>query len=237
MTRLSIRCLHFVALALVLTIPACATSPSGNGSARRVRSAGPLDRQPQPDSTTTTTTGPTTTTTAVPTTTPGPAPTAVATVAGADPVGLPGVFAVGDSVMLGAARQLRAKGITVDAAESRQWSTGTSILAMLAASHRLPRVVVVHLGTNGPITAGQLDAMLRVLVGHRVLFLNAHEPRWWQQQVNDTLRAGVARWPGTTLLDWDAAGAAHPEWFWNDRIHLRPLGAQGYADLVATAVA
>lgn len=150
---------------------------------------------------------------------------------------MPGVFALGDSVMLGAARQLRAKGITVDAVESRQWNTGTSILEMLSASRRLPRVVVVHLGTNGAITAGQLDAMVRVLAGHRVVFLNAHEPRSWQQQVNNTLRDGVARWPGTSLVDWDADGAAHPEWFWNDRIHLRPAGAQAYADLVAAAAA
>ncbi len=168
-------------------------------------------------------------------TTPPPT-TAAAVVPGAAPVETPGVFAIGDSVMLGAAPQLRAKGFGVDAAESRQWGTGTAILRMLAAGGRLPRVVVVHLGTNGPFAPAQFDEMMRLLAGHRVVLLNAHEPRRWQQQVNDTLRAGVTRWPGSVLLDWDAAGNAHPEWFWSDRIHLRPAGAQAYADLVAGAV-
>jgi lysophospholipase L1-like esterase len=169
----------------------------------------------------------------VPPATVAPPPTTAPVVAGAAPVTVSGVFAIGDSVMLGAAPQLRAKGIGVDAAESRQWNTGVSILGVRAAAEQLPRVVVVHLGTNGPINGGQLDALMRVLGGHRVVLLTAHEPRWWQNEVNDTLRAGVARWPGTVLLDWDAAGSTHPEWFYNDRIHLRPRGAQAYADLVA----
>jgi hypothetical protein len=212
--------------AAVVTMTAC------SGTSRQ-RGAGP-----EKAGRTGSTTG-STTTRRIAATTPTTAPAttraaaAASTVPGAAPVTVAGVFAVGDSVMLGAARQLRVRGVDVDAAQNRQWNTGTSVLRMRAASGRLPRVVVVHLGNNGAINAAQLDAMIAALAGHRVVFVNAHEPRSWQRQVNDTLRDGVARWPGTALLDWDAAGTAHPEWFWSDRIHLRPQGAEAYADLIA----
>lgn len=146
-----------------------------------------------------------------------------------------GVFALGDSVMLGAAPQLRARGIEVDAVESRQWGTGTTIVARMAAAGTLPPVVVVHLGTNGPFSGAQFDATMRAAGPRKVVFLNAHEPRSWEQEVNLTLLAGVERWPNARLVDWAGASAPHPEWFWQDEIHLRPQGAQAYAALVAFA--
>lgn len=154
---------------------------------------------------------------------------------GLAPPHVAGVFALGDSVMLGAAPQLRARGIAVDAVESRQWGTGTAILARMAATATLPPVVIVHLGTNGPFSAGQFDATMRAVGSRKVVFVNAHEPRSWEQQVNLTLVAGVMRWPNARLVDWDGASTPHPEWFWQDDIHLRPQGAQAYAALVAFA--
>jgi hypothetical protein len=230
--RSSLRPLCLLATAVV-AVTACGTSTQRGAGADKMSRT-----RPTSGSTTTSLVTATTPTTAVTTTRPpAPPPTTAAPppsfVPGAAPVTVAGVFAIGDSVMLGAARQLRARGVAVDAAENRQWNTGTAILRMHVASGRLPRVVVVHLGNNGAINPSQLDAMLRVLAGHRVVLVNAHEPRSWQRQVNDTLRDGVARWPGTVLLDWDAAGTAHPEWFWSDRIHLRPQGAEAYSDLVA----
>ncbi|MBV8951108.1 MAG: hypothetical protein JOZ99_09555 [Actinobacteria bacterium] len=219
-----------VARRLVLLVaPVVAVACAGSSSPDHAR-AGPPSHLAA--SVSTTTTPPTTLPRALPVTT-TPPPTAEPVLPGRAPVATPGVFALGDSVMLGAAPQLRAKGFGVDAVESRQWTAGTAILRLLAAAGRLPRVVVVHLGTNGPVTSSQLDDMMRVLAGHRVILLTAHEPRSWQAEVNNTLRAGVARWPGSVLVDWDAAGNAHPEWFRSDRIHLRPAGAQAYADLVA----
>jgi hypothetical protein len=153
------------------------------------------------------------------------------------PATVHGVFALGDSVMLGAAPQLRARGISVDAVESRQWETGVAILARMAAARALPPTVVVHLGTNGAISGAQFDEMMRVLAGHRVIFLTVKEPRSWEGEVNLTLLAGSTRWRGVTLLDWHGVSTPHDDWFWSDRIHLRPQGAQAYAALVAATAA
>jgi hypothetical protein len=37
------------------------------------------------------------------------------------------------------------------------------------------------------------------------------------------------------LVDWHAASADRPDLFWRDGYHLRPQGAQVYADLVAAS--
>ena len=71
----------------------------------------------------------------------------------------------------------------------------------------------------------------------KVVIVNAKVPRPWEQQVNDTLADGVkqlqergARSTGTTI------GGAHPEFFYDDGIHLRPEGAAAYAQFVAQAL-
>ncbi len=45
----------------------------------------------------------------------------------------------------------------------------------------------------------------------------------------------MRRYPNkAVLVDWYAASAGHPEYFW-DGIHLTPRGARAYTDLIAAA--
>ena len=69
-----------------------------------------------------------------------------------------------------------------------------------------------------------------------MIFINTKVPRNWQDLNNTALAEGVKRYPNTLLLDWNAASAGHPEWFWSDGIHLRPEGADAYANLVAATI-
>ena len=70
------------------------------------------------------------------------------------------VTVVGDSVMVGAAPALHdrlgAKGF-IDARVSRQFDDGTKVVHDLRAQGRLGRVVIVHLGNNGPVKASDVD--------------------------------------------------------------------------------
>ena len=89
------------------------------------------------------------------------------------------VTAVGDSVMLDAAPDLAADipGIDIEAVVSRQWDTGIALLAELKAEDRLGAVVVVDLGTNGPITVAEFQQMMAVLArASRVVFVTVHLP-------------------------------------------------------------
>jgi len=60
-------------------------------------------------------------------------------------------YALGDSVMQGATRDLRARHFQVDTTTSRQFSDAPGIIRRLARRDRLPRKVVIHLGNNGYI--------------------------------------------------------------------------------------
>ena len=157
-----------------------------------------------------TTTAPTTTTT---TTLPPPGPGFVAGQ----------VTAVGDSVMLDYQIPLEAAvpGISVDAAVSRQWDTGISILQQLKAQGQLGAKVVVALSTNGPITDADFDQMMSVLSGaSRVVFVNDHVDQPWQDPNNAVLAAGAARYHNVVIADWATMAAQNPSWFGSDGTHL-----------------
>jgi len=170
--------------------------------------------------------------------TPGASPTA-----SAPPASLPlpdghHVTAIGDSVMLGAVADLTdaLPGATVDAIEGRQASSAFSLIDGLVNSNHLGADVVLHIGTNGTIDPQALDSVLTLMGDRRVTLLNLHVPRPWQDLNNATLAAAARAHPNVALLDWNAAASAHPEWLWDDGIHLRPAGAAAYRDLILDAL-
>ncbi len=169
-------------------------------------------------------------------------PTVAGAVAPCTPVTVAGgVYAVGDSVMLDAQQPLQGcvPDIQVNAAVSRQWSDGETLLSQVMAGPSPPSVVVVALGTNGPVTEADFDAMMSILHGaSRVVFVTVHVDRPWQDQVNSVLVNGVARYPNAVLADWQGLAAEHPEWFYTDGTHLPidGVGAQALAGLIASKV-
>jgi hypothetical protein len=148
------------------------------------------------------------------------------------------VTAIGDSVMLGAVNSLSQAlpGATVNAVEGRQASGAFTLLdGLINASHLGPDLVL-HIGTNGTIDPRALDGLLTKLANRHVIMLNLHVPRAWQDLNNEILVAAARNHPNVRLLDWNAAASAHPEWLWNDGIHLRPAGAGAYRDLILNAL-
>jgi hypothetical protein len=149
------------------------------------------------------------------------------------------VLAIGDSVMLGAATELKRVlgNIEVDAAISRQVANAIEILRAKKAAGQIGPVVVVHVGNNGTFSVGQFDEIMQLLADvPRVVFTNVKVPRSWEGSNNAVLAEGVSRYPNAVLVDWYAASISHPEYFWDDGIHLRPEGARAYADLIASQV-
>jgi hypothetical protein len=161
------------------------------------------------------------------TTTTMPPPTPTTTTTTLPPPG-PGfvaghVTAVGDSVMLDYQDPLQADipGINVNASVSRQWSDGVHILQELKAAGFLGAEVIVGLGTNGPITDSDFDAVMQVLGGaSRVVFVNFHVDRPWQDPNNAVLARGAARYSNVFVADWATLAAQNPQWFGGDGTHL-----------------
>jgi hypothetical protein len=144
-------------------------------------------------------------------------------------------LAVGDSVMLGAAPALAERGMVVDAAVSRQMIDMIPVLEQFRDQGLFGLAVVVHLGTNGPISQSTLDSFLATMNGvPNVILLTDKADRGWIADNNALLRAADLEGDNKILLDWEVRSAECPgQCFYGDGIHLRPEGQKFYADLIS----
>lgn len=152
------------------------------------------------------------------------------------------VYAVGESVMLGAAPILQAAGLNVSAAVSRQGRNMVDVVAKLRASHVLGKVVIIQTGTNGPVDDSVFAALMQLLppdTTPKVVFLTVHAPRSWVPANNMRIRALPAKYPNVQVLDWDKAAAKIQDQlsYADGGIHLAtPVAKQFYANLVFDAL-
>jgi hypothetical protein len=146
------------------------------------------------------------------------------------------VFAIGDSVLAGAAPCLARRGIDTDAKQSRQIADAAEILDR--TGERLPDRVIVHLGTNGGATASELDAVMSLLGPDRVvLFSTIQLPddldRYtYERATNDAIAALAVRYDNVRIFDWESVSRLHADWLYAEGIHMTPEGCRGYANLV-----
>ena len=176
------------------------------------------------------------------TTTSTPA-TAGSTSAGATTTAPPpagqGVTAIGDSIMIDAAPYLQQMlpGIVIDAKVGQQLTQVQSTVPALLAAHDIGTRLVIELGTNGPYSATQLNALLSSLgPTKKIVLVNTRVPKTWQTEVNTTIAAVVKAHPNATLVNWYADSASDPQYFYTDGVHLNPQGAQYYASLIVQAL-
>ena len=150
------------------------------------------------------------------------------------------VFAIGDSVMLGAQPCLERLGYAVDAQGSRSVRAG--LVALAEAEPRLPSWVVVHLGTNGGVTWRDIDAILSIVGPHRqVVLITVQLPDdpsrfTFENLSNLALHSAALRHRNVRIADWHALSDRYPGMVWSEGIHLTPLGCWAYADLVKEAL-
>ena len=148
------------------------------------------------------------------------------------------VLAVGDSVMLGAARALEpalGRGAVVDAAVSRQFAKGADEV-MAGLKSVKPKTVVIHLGNNGYVQfedlSGLLDRLERV---PRVVLVNTRVPLRWETSVNEALDYADRHWANAVLVDWHGITERRSDVL-VDGAHMTPAGARLYARAIAKAV-
>ena len=148
------------------------------------------------------------------------------------------VFAVGDSVMVGAVKKMTGAGIRVDAAESRQAKVVAEILETASSSHLLGNAVVIHAGTNGPINA---ETMARMMVAtasvKTVVVLTVKADVAWADATNALIRGLPITHPNVVVVDWEAAASANSGLLYADGIHLKgAAGTSFYTNLILSAL-
>jgi len=148
-----------------------------------------------------------------------------------------GRLAVGDSLMVSVTPWMASQGFRVHAKVGRQFSTAPGIVRSFGS--KLPRNVVVELGTNGTVSLGACRSVIATAGKYRRVFLvTARVPRSWEAGNLRTLTACDASFAKkrVRIIDWHAHSAGHPEWFAGDRVHLSSSGRQAFQKLIDSAV-
>jgi len=158
----------------------------------------------------------------------------------ATPDAVTGVTLIGDSVLQGAKDEVMSQlgpQTVVDATVSRQFKDADDVVSDLRAQGKLRDVVVIHLGANGAFNSRTFDEAMTALSDvDRVIVLTAFVPKRWESVVNAAIASGEERWPEVEVLDYNAFGKAHPEYFNKDGVHLNANGRLAYATFLDEAI-
>lgn len=150
------------------------------------------------------------------------------------------ITAVGDSVMLGAvpALQETLPGCVIDATESRQVWDGLKVIKALDQNGQLGDTVIIGLGTNGIFKTSTAQDILDYLGPDRTVYWVTAYGKYlkWQADVNQLIFDLAEENENVHILDWAAAAPEHPEWFYDDGLHLNATGQTGYADFIAQGI-
>ncbi len=143
-------------------------------------------------------------------------------------------IAIGDSPMLLALPDLAQEGYRANARGCRQWAEGLALVRKLRNEDKLPKLVVVALGSNGSVTKGNIREALDLVGKKRMLGLvTPRESGGGSSSDADVVRSQAKKHKNrTVLIDWVKASAGHPAWFQPDGLHLTFDGAEAFARLL-----
>ena len=104
----------------------------------------------------------------------------------------------------------------------RSWRQGHAILRRKKRRHRLPRLVVMALGTNWYISRDGIGRTRRLIGRKHVLaIVTPREPGGYTGDDAKRIRAAARAHPRRIkLLDWVRFSRGHGSWFGPDGIHL-----------------
>ena len=152
-----------------------------------------------------------------------------------------GVTMIGDSVMVGASSSI-AKLMPeayIDALSCRDVCGGFETAQKLAQENKLGNVVVVALGTNGPLLkhepyASGMQNLLNILGTERQIFWITTYCSYsqWMKMNNQYLAELEKSRPNFHVIDWYPLAKGHPDWLHSDGTHPNIEGASQYAKLI-----
>ena len=143
---------------------------------------------------------------------------------------------IGDSTMVIAAPKLAQKGFISNARECRQWSEGLSLLDKYSNKDRYGKIGVMALGSNAPLSKGEIHAALDAVGKKRILGLVTPYEAGGRTANAKLMRKEAHKHKQILLIDWVHHSQHHPEWFAGDGIHVTYGGAAEQARYYAHRV-
>ncbi len=139
--------------------------------------------------------------------------------------------AIGDSVLLGSSRLLKATLPGADVHATMGWQAADVIrqIKTLKSAGGLRDVALVHLGTNGYVTEDQLRQILAMLSDcKRVVLVNTHVPRRWMEANNALIDRVAPDFPNVVTVRWNDVSENQPDYFVSDGVHLTTIGQRAF---------
>jgi hypothetical protein len=149
--------------------------------------------------------------------------------------GGPAPLAIGDSVMLLALPNLAEVGYDTNGQSCRSFADGLGIMRKQRRAGKLPRLVVLALGTDGRVKLAQINEALRIAGPDRILGLvTPHELGGGAGFDASVMRKAASKHSARVILfDWVRYSRGHSGWFQPDHAHLSYAGAAAFARLLA----
>lgn len=155
-------------------------------------------------------------------------------------ISIENVYCVGDSVMLGSAQALQEQlpYCQVNAEVSRHIGAELDSVQEAINAGQVGKVVVISLGTNGPLYEEAVNNLLNALGSDREIFwVNVYGPYLeWQDEVNQTIDQLAKTHKNVHKVDWYSLIKEHPEWLTSDGIHPEVEGQNAYAQLIRETI-
>lgn len=148
------------------------------------------------------------------------------------------VVLVGDSVLLGAKPEVHdlLPQSVVNADVSRQFAAGAQVIHQMAAENQLPKIIVMALGTNGVISAEQVNTFAETYKDYKIFLVNTVVNNTSEGIANTAIADALARQPNTYLVDWHKLAKTKASWFGSDFVHPSVEGRKIYAQLIVKRV-
>lgn len=146
------------------------------------------------------------------------------------------IVGIGDSILLDAIDTLYKEFPNgyFDGKISRTTCAGVDVLEDIKNKGITWDVLVFSLGTNGYPNDKCKDSLMELAGDSKVFWLNATRPDY------DTNNAELERYAkghdNIYILDWESVIKDHPEYLYNDYIHLRPQGFKPYANFIRDGI-
>ena len=142
------------------------------------------------------------------------------------------VLLIGDSLTVGARKQIEKAipGVEIDAKGGRQFIEGVKILQ---GKDTAAATIIMALGTNGPFSQADVDAVLKAAGGAKVVLTTVAGPKVPSASaVNPLVEANASK---VVVADWAARVAQHPSYVGADGVHLTPAGMAAFAQMLGDA--
>lgn len=150
------------------------------------------------------------------------------------------ITAIGDSVMLAAAPEITRAfpGIDIDAAVSRQMNEAPKLVADKVKSGSMRKILVLSLGTNGPMATSTIDEVKQLLKPTtKLVIVNLHVPRDWNDPNNRIIDNFASEYRSVEVANWHDAIDPHLDVLSSDQIHPGgPTGGRIYARSIRDAL-